>query len=89
MKQLSTIIPRTDVGLAAKRTHRDRIIIDDRHIVGEATVHVTDAMEFGRKYARHEGNEAGTDQRLEQIFAAIEMRDNHIFTVMSSRERYM
>lgn len=48
MKQLRAGIPRTDVALATKRTNGYCVLIQDRQVVAEATVHVADAMKSWR-----------------------------------------
>lgn len=84
MKQLRTLVPRANVVLPGKWTDGHCVVIDCGQIVTEGSVNITHAMEPGRQQSTKHGNEAGAQQGLEEILAAVEVRHNHIFTVVDS-----
>lgn len=87
MKQLRTRIPRANVTLAAKRTNRHRVLVQHRQIIREPTVHVPHAAELGRHKSGEHGNPAGAQQRLQQLFASVELRDDHVLAAPETGQR--
>lgn len=87
MKQLRTVVTRTNVALAAKRTNRHRVLVQHRQIVRERAVHVAHAAELGRNVPGEHRNPAGAQQRLQQLLATVEMRNDHILAAPEARQR--
>lgn len=76
-----------DVRLAAEGRHRHCVVVEHGQIVGESAVHVADSMEFRWKDAREDGDEAGAQEGVEQIPAAVKLRNDHVFAIVDSCQR--
>lgn len=84
MKELRTVVPRTDIALPAKRAHCDRILVQSGQIVAVAAVHVAHPLEFGRNEAGEDGNKRGRQQSVDQFFSAVELGDHHVLSVVNA-----
>lgn len=89
MKQLRAFIPWTDVTFSREGTHRDRVLIDGGQVIRESAIDVPNAVKARRQKATEHWNEAGTEQSLAQVVATIEMRHDHILSIVDSRQRYV
>lgn len=86
VEELRTLVPWTDVVLPRKRTDRHRVLVDRGQVVRERAIHVPHAVKSRWHQAAEHGNEAGAQQSLEQILAAVEVRHDHVLAVIDPSE---
>jgi len=87
MEELRALIPRANITLAAERTDRNGVLVQNGQIVREGTIHVANATESGRQDAGESGYEARTQQRLQDLFPGLKLRDDHVLAIVHAGKR--
>lgn len=87
VEHLRRFVAWADVGLAAEWADRDRVLVECRQVVGEGSVHVTHTVELRWDDAGEAGDETRAKQRVEQVLAGVEVRNDDTFAVVDARQR--
>lgn len=80
MKQLRTVIPRTNITFPAKRTDRNSVFVQSGQIITVTPIHVSNPFQFGWENSRENWDKWRGQQSLDQFFSSVELGHYDVHT---------